>query len=546
MPLYKIETKKSLTCDEWVLIELDSPIQNLDRITDIKVLGNSATNLNIEYRYSTDGNIWSEWKTWNSWNVPKSELTWFGFRFKSETSWNFEGVELIWAGGELLNQFCNFNTRVYDETSFIAPCDSGQYVYNAAFGAVKIWENSSLAVFNRYGWPVIYFKCDPIKESRDVVFKEWSLLEVRECKQLKIVVPDNDFGSGEYQFGEFDIDFSDDITIQISKEMFWAAFGADEQPAEKDFIYFPIEGRMFRVNSMQEKKGFMRKSFWWEGTLIKWNESDSIIKSEAIQTTINDLTLNFENIGFEQESFEEGVDISVPQEYITRPVGKNDKVRESVNVVWEQNGIVQEDLSNYFTVFSKYQYDLSFSGATATQLVTYQPTIDTTKSFSIMMWYKGVLRDTKTQNTWLTLFSGENTIDIQSDANNITKIRITNRVFDVQIPLGEWYAYYIGFNRLDNTLTLRVWKRADLSNKTTKMSILFEKYCTIPTSLVSNWKPSLLANGDMITSIRFLKYPVVSENQSTLFNKLVFPHSSDAYIVDDAWKLLYLEQMSPR
>jgi hypothetical protein len=546
MPSYKFEAKKSLTCDEWVLVELDTPIQNLDRITDIKVLGNSATNLTTQYRYSKDGNSWSEWKTWNSWNFTPGELTWFGFRFKSQTSWNFEGFELTWTGGELINGICTFNTRVYDENSFISPCDTSQYAYNAGLGATKIWEDMSMSVFNKYGWPIIYFKCDPVKESRDVVFKEWSLLKVRECKQLKIVVPDNDFGSGEYQFGEFDIDFADDMNIQISKEMFWAAFGTDEQPAEKDFIYFPLEGRMFRVNSMQEKKGFMRKSFWWEGTLIKWNESDSIIKSEEIQTAINDLTLNFEDVGFEQESFDEGIDLTVPQQYITRPVGKNDKVRESVNVVWEQDGIVQENLSNYYTVFSKYQYDLSFSGATATELVTYQATIDTTQSFSIMMWYKGVLRDTAAQNTWLTLFSGENTIDIMSDTDYITKVRVAGVVFDTQIPLGDWYAYYIGFNRLDNTLMLRIWERADINKKTTKMSIFFESECTIPTTLVASWKPSLLANGDMITSIRFLKHPVVSENQSILFNKLVFPNSSDAYIVDDAWKILYLEQMSPR
>jgi len=546
MPNFKYETSKSVTCDEWILAELDTPIQNLDRLTNITVLGNSATNLVTQYRYSRDGSTWSEWKTWNSWDFTPTDLTWFGFRFKSETSWNFEGISIDWTGGEMLSDICNCKVYVYDEDSFLAPCDSTQYTYNAGFGLTKIWEQMSKAVFDKYGWPVVYFKCDPIKESRDVVFREWSLLKVRECKQLKVVVPDNDFGTGDFQFTEFDIDFSEDMEIQVSKEMFYAAFGTYEMPAEKDFLYFPLERKMFRINSVQESRNHMRQSYWWKINLIKWNESDSIIKEEGIQTTIDDLTLNFKDVGFEDERTDEELDIVNEQQYTVRSVSTNDKVRDTVNIEWETGGIVQENLSNYFTVFSKYQYNLDFKGATATEVVTYQSTIDATKDFSIMMWYKGNLRPVDTQGTWLTLFGGEVNLDIMSDDTNITKLRIANKVYDINIPLGTWYAYYIGFNRVDNSLTLRIWEREDLNKKTTKMSIVHETICTIPTSLPSSWKPSLLANGDMITSIRFLKYPVVLENQNTLFNKLVFPYISKSYIVDDSWPILYLEKLSNR
>lgn len=548
MPNFKYETSKSVTCDEWVLVELDTPITNLDRITDINVLGNSATNLTTQYRYSRDGSTWSEWKTWNAWDVPQSEFTWFGFRFKSETSWNFEGFDLTWTGGELLSETCNVNLFVYDEGGILAPCDTSQYTYNAGFGYVKIWEQMSKAVFDKYGWPIIYFKCDPIKESRDVVFKEWSLLEVKECKQIKAIVPDNDFGSGEYQFTEFDIDFSDDLTIELSKEMFWAAFGNYEQPAEKDFLYFPIERRMYRINGVQQSKDLMRQSYWWKVNLIKWNESDSIIKSDEIQSSIDDLTLNFKDVGFEDERANEEIDLVIEQQYTSRPVGINDKVRESVDIQWESgSGIVQENLSNYFTVFSKYQYNLSNEGATATELITYQHTVDATSDFSVMYWHLGTTRPIEFQNKWLTLFGGEMTVDYLADDTNITKIRIAGREHDVTIPLGNWYAYYIGVNRVDDTLTLRVWEREDVSKKTTKMSIFFEQICPLPTTgIPDTWKPSILANGDKLTSVRFLKYPVVLENQSTLFNKLIFPDASGAYIIDDAWPIVYMDKMSPR
>ena len=51
MPSFKIETNKSVKCNEFVLLELDTPIQTLERLTSVIALGNSAKNIVIEYRY---------------------------------------------------------------------------------------------------------------------------------------------------------------------------------------------------------------------------------------------------------------------------------------------------------------------------------------------------------------------------------------------------------------------------------------------------------------------------------------------------------------
>ena len=564
MPSYKIETSKSVKCDEFVLLELDTPIQNLDRLTSVVVLGNSASNIVIEYRYSNDGNVWSEWVTWPDWNVNPGELTWFGFRVKSDTSWNFDGIELEWTGGELLGE-CNCNIVKYSEDSFIVDCGvPSQYEYANALASVGIWEKMAKTIFDRFGWPVIYFKCDPIEQSRDVVFKEWSLLEVRECKQIKVVVPDNDFGSGDFQFTEFDIDFADELNFQISKESFWTAFGTYEQPAEKDFLYFPLEGRMYRINSVQEDKQFMRQANWWKGTLMKWNESDSIIKDEDIQTTINELTLDFEDVGFEEEREIEEQDIVKEQQYVVRAVNLSDNVRESVNIDWELNGVKEENLDNYFTVFSKYHYDLTADdgqvvipgatapngatayGATATELVTYQNDIDLDNNLSIMFWYNAQVRTTDQNATWREIIRGTVKVEAYIDGSTMTKLRVANKVYDVNVPLNEWYAYYIGVNRVDSTLVLRIWERADINKKTTKMGIFFESKCPIPGTVTGTWKPILMNSGDRIASIRFLKYPVTLENQSVLFTKLVFPDDGNSYIIDDCWPIMYLDQLPTR
>lgn len=564
MPSFKIETSKSVKCDEFVLLELDTPIQTLERLTSIVALGNSAKNIAIEYRYSNDGNIWSEWISWPDWNLTPGELTWFGFRVKSDTSWNFTGIDLEWSGGKLLGE-CLCSVIKYSEDSFIVDCgNNNQYEYSNALASVGIWQKMSQSVFNRFGWPVVYFKCDPVEQSRDVVFKEWSLLEVRECKQIKVVVPGNDFGSGDFQFTEFDIDFADELEFQISKESFWTAFGTYEQPAEKDFLYFPLEGRMYRINSAQESKDFMRQSNWWKGTLVKWNESDSIIKDADIQTTIDELTLNFEDAGFESERQIEEASIVKDEQYVVRAVNLSDNVRETVNLLWEPNGVKEENLTNYFTVFSKYHYDLTQKdgkyaisgataangatayGATATELVTYQDTIDVSKNLSLMFWYNGKVRPTNQNNTWRELFKGGQKIELYVSGNFITKLRCAGKTYTINVPLNDWYAYYIGFNRVDNTMTLRIWKRADITKKTTKMSVFFQCIDTIPTTVTGNWKPVLMNSNDRIASIRFLKAPVTLENQSILFTKIVFPDDGNAYIIDSCFPIMYMDQLINR
>jgi hypothetical protein len=564
MPNYKIETNKSVKCNEFVLLELDTPIQNLDRLTSIIALGDSASNIEIEYRFSNDGSIWSEWISWPNWNLTPGEITWFGFRVKSDSSWNFTGLDLEWSGGELLGD-CACSIIKYSEDSFIVDCGTqSQYEYANSLGFVKNWGKIAQTVFERYGWPVIYFKCDPVKQSRDVVFKEYSLLEVRECKQIKVVIPENDFGTGDFQFTEFDVDFADDLEFQISKQSFWTAFGTFEQPAEKDFLYFPLEGRMYRINSIQESKDFMRQSNWWKGTLIKWNESDSIIKDDEIQTTINDLTLNFENVGFEEERTIEEADIVKEQQYVTRAVNLSDNVRETVNIDWEINGVKEENLDNYFTVFSKFHYDLTFAdtmvvipgatavngatayGPTATELITYQDNIDISNNLSLMFWYNAQVRPSNQDGTWRELFVGGIKIEVMVSGSLMTKIRMANKVFDVNVPLNDWYAYYIGVNRVDNTLTIRIWERADINKKTTKMGIFFECVGTIPGSVTGDWKPVIMNSGDRITSIRFLKQPVTLENQSVLFTKIVFPSDGNAFIIDDCFPIMYLDQLPTR
>ena len=578
MNSYNIDISKAIKANEWLLIELQEPIQDLTTVYTINfsVTPASAT-LTTEWRYSKDGDTWSEWRSWpapnNSFN---SEFTWLGFRVKADVNVMVTSVSLEWAGGELGENgtcactitACGANSG---DNSFLTNCNTSA-LYSTALSGINWFDNLTCSVFNNMGWPVLYFKADEIEESRDVIFKEWSLLKVRECKKIKVIVPDNDFGSGEFQFTEFDVDFADELEIQIHKESFWASFGAGEQPAEKDFLYFPLERRMYRLNSVQAHKGYMRQVNWWKATLVKWNESDSILKDADTQQAIDDLTLNFEDVGFEDIQATEEIDIVKPQQYTVRRISDSDNCRETINIDWEKSGVIERNLDNYYTVFSKFQYDLTFTptpdptginegggigatsapGATALTeadpLITYQNSVNADSNFSAMFWYYMKPRVTGSlyePGATVKLFGEQLPINVIGTETEFTGLELGTNTWTFNLPNNEWYAIYIGHNKDLNELTLRIWKRQDLANKTTKMEIVYES--TIPPNLISGvWDISLYATGDEIASIRFLKDVMTVENQPIAFNKLIFREDSKGYIIDDCYPLSYLGMMSSR
>jgi len=568
---YTLNINTAIKANEYLLVELTEPIQDLTKLFSIEFDTAPVANLTTQYRVSKDGLTWTEWKAWPAPNstLAKNEFTWLGFRTKSDVNTVVKSVYLEWEGGELGEDgtcSCTITACGLEsgENSFLTSCNTSA-LYNTALSGISWWEQMTCSVFANMGWPVIYFKADEIEESRDVVFREWSLLEVRDCKKIKVIVPDNNFGSGEVQFTEFDVDFADELEIQIHKESFWASFGAGEQPAEKDFLYFPLERRMYRLNSVQSHKGYMRQVQWWKATLVKWNESDSILKSQGIQDTIDDLTLNFEDVGFDDIKAAEEIDIVKPQQYTTRRIGDSDNCRETINLEWEPNGIIEENLDNYYTVFSKFHYDLNFSapptfpgsvesgvigdpvgatGATSSDvtLITYQNSVNADSNFSIMDWYfvaPRVAGTTFLPDEWITLFGSELEYRVRASTNEFTGIQLGANEWTFNLPTNEWYAIYLGHNKDCDELTLRIWKREDYANKTTKMVIVYEN--TIPpVGIVGEWNVELYATGDKIASIRFLNAVMTLESQAPTFNKLVFREESKGYIVDDCYPMSYL------
>ena len=235
-------------------------------------------------------------------------------------------------------------------------CEGGLFrVYDLMGPAISLNRELALTVSEMFGHEVCYFKVSSDKRSKDFVLKEYSLFNVSDVKNVRVVVPNNEFSDNKIMFTPFDMDF-ESFEVHIVKEDFERAFGYCVRPEERDYLYFPLENRMYKVESPYLYKDFMRDGVYYKLNLVKYQESLNITTepgstAEEIQV---ELTQNFDDL-FKEENELEFDQITKPLQYKTIGTGNYDFVRSEIN---EALQIKSHDINNYFTIVAKYAYDL--------------------------------------------------------------------------------------------------------------------------------------------------------------------------------------------
>ena len=223
--------------------------------------------------------------------------------------------------------------------------------------AIALFDELSLAVSEMFGHQVCYFKTTADQRSKDFVLKEYSLYNVTDVKNVRIVVPDNQFPDNAIQFTPFDMDFESPFEVQIVKEDFERAFGYCVRPEERDYLYFPLENRLYEIQSAYLFKDFMRHGTYYKVTLFKWQDKENVMREpgSTAATLTDELTENFDDL-FKAEDEKEFTQITKPLQYNTINIGDWDFVRSAIN---EKLDIKKHDINNYFTIVAKYAYDLN-------------------------------------------------------------------------------------------------------------------------------------------------------------------------------------------
>ena len=204
-----------------------------------------------------------------------------------------------------------------------------------------------------FGHSVQYFRTEADARTKDVTLMEYSLFNVVDKKDLKILVPDNEFPEEAATFDIFGMEFAE-FEIHIVAEEFEKVFGKGKKPRSKDYMYIPLINRMYEVSSLSLADEFNHTSSYWRVKLVKYQDRSAVLKNEFEVATDTLFTGVEEVFGEEQKAEQEKV--TNPQQFQTVTTAYRDGIRGFID---QSLSIVDYDLKNRWTVVSKNYYDLA-------------------------------------------------------------------------------------------------------------------------------------------------------------------------------------------
>jgi hypothetical protein len=141
---------------------------------------------------------------------------------------------------------------------------------------VHRWKETCRSSAYSYGHVVIYFRTEPKGDMYDV-FASTGDRVVSSIKKIVVTPPNNELPSEKTVYSEWDMPLLDDFVVHVVDGIFKDAFGDNKIPMQKDFMFFPLLNRLFKVNNVQPSdKKVMGKIGWWECYLTKYEDDSTV------------------------------------------------------------------------------------------------------------------------------------------------------------------------------------------------------------------------------------------------------------------------------
>lgn len=480
MAVIKTTTQDS----EEFVVTLKSPYTNISSINGIESIDTEGETETVYYEkdfsVSQDGILYSDYKELSDKNMKRLKIDStkpLYFRYK------FTQV----GDGELSFNSITLNTTPVDSSvpqtipacvlmdNNSGCCASPQIVYNNCCGdssvtfnpyaignAATIYNQLSTLVSNIFGFCVDYFKVSPNERSRDVILKEYSLLNVVDNKQIKILVPDNALPTRELQYNTLMIDYPKLFEVHIVKSEFEQVFGEGARPEVGDYLYFQqYVNQMYQINAVSFPDDFMYSAAYWRVSLVMYQQKKSIkFATDDLRESTEELIFSEED-KFKEERLYEFEDVRKDNQLNdiadknTKDVFANaaDSIRQVLN---EELLIRQENIYNASTVLSKYYYAM-----------------DSIKNGELGVQYRYKSGFNSNDERMISLFFRPRNItvsdnilidQITKDENGKTVIWLESSMRGIKIGqyarISRTCSYngfhkIIGFSKKDNTITLK-------------------------------------------------------------------------------------------
>lgn len=357
--------------DDFVILSSNEPYINIQRFNSFSedIVTYSGI-VKREFRWGLDDENWSDWLNLNVDNLNKYirfvEYKKFFIEFKytliTDGLIGIRSLSLDWDEyGEKWKQWRPFPKAYAREKNSVKypvlPDVSRPAMFNpySQNPAIKLQKDLSFVINNLYGHDISYFRSVPDKRSQDVIWNEYSLSNVLDPKQLKVIVPNNEFPDNKFNFNAFGAEFEMPFEIHIDRRYFEHVFGQATHPGKRDVIVFDLANRMYEISSVQLVRDFMQEPIYYKISLVKYQVKSSRLESQEIKDKMQDFTQGFESIF--------GNDIKSE----LKQISNNQQTEESTSVydpirewTYPKDFIVRQEISNFGTVISEYHYDLGY------------------------------------------------------------------------------------------------------------------------------------------------------------------------------------------
>lgn len=449
--------------------------------------------------------------------------------------------------GEIIScpQYCTDCTDPYAMNgcaNIIVDCDENLFNPYNLTKPTNLYKQMSDLSTNMFGHMVKYFRVEPDQRSRDVILMEYSLYNVKETGEFKIMVPDNELPSNDFKFDIYGMSF-EDFEIHVTATQFSSAFGFGKSPRARDYLYFPLNNRMYEVTAVTFADEFNMNMTYWRVMLKKFeNRTSSIHTDSVIEQELSDLITGIDEV-FGEEIQQEYTQVSKPEQYQTVFNTVGDGIRDRVH---NNLSILDTEIRNKWTIISKNTYDLSSISDVGIEAVVYKrkSTLATDENLAVTLWFRPDLSAANPSAVLLDGLIDQKGLKISTTNENIfVQINNDTHQFTYNAPVSSaaWYGMVFNLNNKYNQISTTVYKLEPgnnlLPNNTTQNSItniLDETKSITQYSWITTKQYALMPGKIKMTNIRMFKKPIESEQRLNVLQQYVVRDNQLATIIDNA------------
>ena len=402
------------------------------------------------------------------------------------------------------------------------------------------------------GWTVDYNLTDPDGNGIDRYVREYTLKNIVDYKQIKVIVPDNKFPLETIVMNQFNLDLFDTFEIHIMKDDFKNAFGITRRPGEDDIINFCETGNMFIVKHAQAFKSVMNASTYYKVILEKYEQRSNV--RNLVQESKDKIDILTDNTTLDElfgESIkEENNNIANKEQF--KPTSMEvyrHKISKKV-IIYDENIIID----NFLTI--KNYYDLSDKTIKDKTAIDYKKSDfklgkGDNRAFTFWFNFNNLYKeDSYISQEMIDSYDIKGGIDFNFLDNydstnkkgykitykgNILYFNINNKVYKLKVDLltNVWYGACINVDQSINEISFNVYKR------NSELDILMYNTITHDNETLSSTDISGITNklNDGYVKINNIESVFCSDIELVKSGSTI-GYESEAFIINNKFKLL--------